>query len=216
MKLAVALLALLSSANAFADGEESPMLGINLVGGETALAPDQTLDLAGIGGEVAWWHGAFGLAVEGSSRWSIATDGTRAFVAGGSARLRLFDRMVRSLIEPRDCELAFELHAIVEHTWWNDRAPMADPNAYGLGVAMRLRGGGDAPGSTLLAESRFFLRVTTSRWSGLDGVARTTMPSSPTDRAYSVVFGIGASWGSGSPAYVQKFKPEPFGSGLLL
>lgn len=191
------------------------MLGISVVGAETAHAPDQTLDLAGVGGELAWWHGAFGLAAEGSARWDVDTGNTRALVAGGSARLRLFDRTVRSLVEARDCELALELHAIVEHTWWNDGMAMADPNAYGFGVALRLRGGGDAPGSTLIAESRFFLRVTSSKWAPFDGIARTAMPPPTNDRALSVVLGIGASWGTGTPDYVAKFRTKPFGSGLI-
>ncbi|MGE5186986.1 MAG: hypothetical protein ACM31C_33270 [Acidobacteriota bacterium] len=210
----VAVLLSLSSI-ALADGEDSPMLGVTLVGAEAARTPDQQRDLAGAGAELAWWHGRFGLAAEGSARWSLDTDGVRAFVLGGSARLRVLDRMVRSLVEPRDCELGLELHAIVERAWWNDGMAAADPTAFGFGAALRLRGGGDAPSSTLLAESRFFVRVTSSRWSTLDSLARTTAPMAAPDRALTVVVGLGASWGSGTPAYAARFKRHPFQSSLL-
>jgi len=199
---------------AAADGERSPMLGVDIVGGDATLAPSQEQPLAGVGVDVAFWHGRFGLGGEASERWALELDGARATVVGASVRLRIYDALVPSLLDPRDCELGVELHAIVERAWWNGSAQV-DPNAYGFGIAMRLRGGGDADNSVELAESRVFLRVMTSRWGALDAIARSTDPVAPAGRAYTVLLGIGASFGAGDPAYVHQFRLHPFRPTML-
>lgn len=215
MRASLALAVVLGSSTiAAADGERTPMLGVAVVGGDTNLAPAQDEPLAGVGFDIAWWYGRFGLGGEASERWSLQSDGVRATVLGASARLRVYETLTPSLLDPRDCELAFELQAIVERAWWHGAAEV-DPTAYGVGVALRLRGGGDADGSTLLAESRFFLRVMTSRWAGIDSVARSTGPTGMTERAYTVLLGIGASFGSGAPSYVRQFRLHPFRSTML-
>ncbi len=195
------------------------MFGLAVVGADVARTPEDHSELAGVGLDLAWWHGRFGLAAEGSARWSIGDPQTaRELVLGGSARLRVLERMVPSLMDPRDCELAVELQAIVERAWWNDAVTTADPMAYGFGVALRLRGGGDPDSSGLLAESRFFLRVMSSKWSELDVAARqsgTMAPPATSDRSLAVLLGIGASFGGGTPAYMDRFRLRPFGQTLL-
>ncbi len=216
MRTSLVLVVVLGSSTiAAADGERSPMVGLSVVGGDTNLAPSQNESLAGVGLDVAWWHGRFGLGGEASERWSLQGDGVRATVVGASARLRVFETLTPSWLDPRDNELGIELQAIVERTWWNQTEASVDPNAYGFGVALRLRGGDDWDGSTLLAESRFFLRVMTSKWAGLDSVARSTeVPTSP-GRAFTVLLGIGASFGTGAPSYVRQFRMHPFRPTLL-
>src|SRR5262249_18471603 len=138
---------------ASAEGETTtPMIGAAVVGAEADRTPTEHADLAGVALDLAWWHGRFGLAAEGSGRWSVDGDNARALVAGASARFQLFERILPSLMEPRDVELAFELQAIAEHTWWNDTVSQVEPTAYGVGLAARLRGTGDPDGSALLAE----------------------------------------------------------------
>jgi hypothetical protein len=200
---------------AAADGERSPMFGVALVGAESALSPDQHADLAGGALELAWWHGRIGLAAEGSARWSIAADdSTRAIVAGASARVLVLQTMMPALLEPRDVEVGVELQGIVERTWWTGAASQAAPLGYGLGLALRLRGTGDKEASVLIAESRFFVRVMSSGWRELD-VARTTSAVGGADRALTVLIGIGASFGVGTTAYVDRFRLHPFGPTLL-
>jgi hypothetical protein len=191
------------------------MVGAAVVGAEADRTPTEHADLAGVALDLAWWHGRFGLAAEGSVRWSVDGDSARALVAGASARYQLFERIVPSLMEPRDVELAFELQAIAEHTWWNDGGSQVMPAAYGLGLAARLRGTGDPDGSALLAESRFFLRVMTAQWSPGDTLARASMPVEPSGRAWTVLIGVGASFGGGTPSYADKFRLHPFGKTLL-
>jgi hypothetical protein len=213
-KLVCALL--LASRIAAADGERTPMFGLAVVGADVARTPDDHADLAGVGLDIAWWHGRFGLAAEGSARWAIDdAQSARAYVLGGSARVRVLERMLPSLMDPRDCELGLELHAIIERTWWNSAVTTIDPMSYGFGVALRLRGGGDPDSSGLLAESRFFLRVMSSKWSELDVTARTMTPPPSTDRSFTVLLGIGASFGGGTPAYMDRFRLHPFGQTLL-
>jgi hypothetical protein len=203
-----------SAANAEADGERSPMLGVDIVGGDTTLAPAQEQPLAGVGFDVAFWRGRFGLGGEASERWALEASGVRATVVSASARLRIYDALMPSLLDPRDCELGVELHAIVERAWWSGSSQV-DPVAYGGGIAVRLRGGGDADNSVELAESRIFLRVMTSKWGALDEIARSTDPVAPAGRSYTVLLGIGASFGAGSPAYVHQFRLHPFRPTML-
>jgi hypothetical protein len=216
MRACLALAVVLgSTAIAAADGERSPMLGIDVVGGDTTLAPaTQDQPLAGVGLDLALWHGRFGVAGEASERWALMASGVRATVLGASARLRIYECLTPSLLDPRDVELGIELQAIVERAWWSGAAEV-DPTAYGAGIAVRLRGGGDADNSLELAESRLFLRVMTSKWAGLDEIARTTEPAAPAGRAVTVLLGIGASFGAGSPSYVHKFRMHPFRPTML-
>ncbi len=189
------------------------MFGLALVAGDSARTPEHDSPLGGLALDLAWWHGRFGLAAEGSALWSADSDGARALVLGVSARVRVLERMMPALMDPRDVELAVEVQAIVEREWWNVSMVETDPMAEGLGLALRVRGAGEPDGTRLLAESRFFLRVMTSRWSELDAVARA-MPAAPvtSDRAFTVLVGIGASFGAGSPGYMDRFRPHPFGS----
>jgi hypothetical protein len=203
-----------TTAIAAADGERSPMLGVAVMGGDATLAPQQEQPLAGVGLDVAFWHGRFGLGGEASERWALESSGTRATVVGASARLRIYECLTPSLLDPRDVEVGVELHAIVERAWWNGDAQV-DPTAYGFGIAVRLRGGGDADGSTELAESRFFLRFMTSKWGSLDEIARATEPMGPSGRSLTVLLGIGASFGTGAPAYTHQFRMHPFRSTML-
>jgi hypothetical protein len=198
-----------------ADGEESPMFGIAAIGAQTQLSPSSgdTAQLAGVALELAWWHGHFGLAGEASGRWGLDPEGAHAYVLGGSARLLVVQHLIHSLIEPRDVELGVELQAIVERAWWSGAVSQADPTAYGGGVALRLRGGGDPDGSILLAESRLFVRVMSSKWTAGDIVARTAMPTPmpamTTEPALTVLVGLGGAWGTGDPDYVHRFRMRP-------
>ena len=200
----------IGASTAAADGERSPMFGIAVVGSESARTPDEHASLAGVGLDLAWWYGRVGIAAEGSSLWSVVGDGSRAIVAGGSLRLRVIEAMVPSLLDPRDVELGIELQGIVEHRWWSGTATTADPTAYGVGIALRLRGSGDAPNSTLLAESRVFIRVMAASWSELDTAARTMTPTGGMmERPITVVVGLGGSWGSGTHAYADRLRLHP-------
>jgi hypothetical protein len=105
-------------------------------------------------------------------------------------------------------ELGVELQAIVQHAWW-DVSTGTDPNSYGLGLALRLRGTGELDETDTLAESRLYVRVMASR-ADAEAVARATMPPASTaGRAITVLVGLGASFGSGTPAYVSKFRMRP-------
>ena len=203
------------AAAARADGETSPMVGIVGIAGDIARPSVQDEPVGGVALDVAWWHGPIGIGGEASERWSLQNDGARATVLGASARLRIYRVLMPSLLDPRDVELGIELQGIVERAWWNAAAAGADPVAYGGGLAVRLRGGGDADGSILLAESRLFVRVMSSRWAVSDAIARSTSPAPMTERAVTVLFGLGASWGSGTPSYVHKFRLHPFQPTLL-
>jgi len=205
--LAVGALLLLAATDAAADGEESPMLGGSLL---AVRGPDPDAELAGAGLELAWWSGRFGLGLEGSGRWDLRGDGARATVLGASARLRVMERMLPSLLEARDVELGVELHGIVERTWWSGSGPRAEqsPTDYGLGLAFRLRGVADAGATQLLAESRLFVRVLSSRQAQADVAARTMAPVEQ-DRALTVLIGIGAAFGAGEPRYLERFRERP-------
>ena len=208
--LALGVVLSLAAGNARADGERGPMFGFTLVGASSSRMPDQDVALGGVGLDLAWWYGRVGIAAEGSRLWSLTGDGSRAYVADASLRLRLLDAMVPSLLDPRDVELGLELQGIAERRWWSGSDTMANPTSYGFGVALRLRGSGDAPNSTLLAESRVFLRVMASTWSDLDAVARTTQPTGGVmERPVTVVFGLGGSWGTGTRAYADKLRLRP-------
>ncbi len=195
------------STEATADGELTPMIGAAVVG---VRAPEHDAELVGFQLEAAWWWGRFGLAAEGSMRWGTQKDVARSAALGGSARLRLFECLLPSLLDPRDIvELGIEVHSIVEHVWQDG----TDTAGYGLGLAARLRGGGDDGFSSLLAESRLFVRVVSFRHASIDAVGRILMPiDRQQTQELTVVFGIGASFGSGESGYVQRFHAQPFDS----
>ncbi len=182
------------------------MLGGALVGGR---GPDPRADLVGIELEAAWWFGRLGLALEGSSRWSLEGDVERATSLGASGRLRVLDRMIPSLLEPRDVELGVELHGIVERTWWSGGVPEESPTGYGVGLAIRLRGGSDDFPS-VLTESRLFVRVVSAHRT-VDDAARTMSPAEAGVRERTVLFGIGAAFGAGDPRYLDRFRLRSLG-----
>lgn len=214
--LAVFALLLLCEREAAAEGERTPMVGLAVVGGDATRTREQTTGFAGVALELAWWHGRFGLAAEGAARWCIDRE-ARAFVLGGSARLRVLDGMFPALLDTRQVEVALELQAIVERQWWNASGFEADPMARGAGLALRVRGGTEPEGTSVLAESRFFVRVMTSHWADADAAARSTVPSSSSSspRALTVLVGIGASFGGGTSRYMYRFRSRPFGPTLL-
>jgi hypothetical protein len=209
-RAALASLVLFGSRIAAADGEATPLFGIAVVGGDSERVPDRDSPLGGVALDIAWWHGRFGLAGEGSALWSAEDDHAHAFVAGASARVRVLERTVPALMEARDVELGVELHAIVERTWWSDALSQADPVGYGLGIALRFRGNGDPDLSSLLSESRFFVRVMSSRWAEPTALARTTMPVATSERSLTLLLGVGAAWGAGTPRYMSRFRLQPF------
>lgn len=208
---ALGALVLTWTTHADADGERSPMLGGAVVG---THAGQHDAELVGVELEAAWWRGWLGFALEGSTHWDVDPQGgRRATVLGASARVRLFDCLLPSLVEPRDVELGLELHGIVEHGWWDHD----DSTGYGVGLALRLRGGGDDDFSVLLAESRLFVRVVSSRWSAVEAIARSATPvEDPGTRELTILVGLGASFGAGERGYLERFRRRPFDSVILL
>jgi hypothetical protein len=198
----VAALVSIVPVEAAADGEATPMIGGSVVWSPTDQNPS---GMIGAALEAAWWHGRIGVAVEGSGR-TFTTDGDkpRALTFGTSLRLRMFDGMYPSLMEPRDVEVGIELQAIVERFWWEGHG-LDDPHV-GLGVALRVRGGAD-DGSTRIAESRFFLRVMAAPGRTDEVIARSTTTMLPSEsRDLMLLLGIGASFGGGDPRYVNRFR----------
>ena len=189
-----------------AEGERSPMFGGNLVAIRDA---GEAARLAGVGLEATWWFGRLGVAVEGSRVWDLDSSDPRTTTFGMSARVLVFDRLMESLIDPRDVELGFELQGVVERVWWQGEDVRDATNRYGVGIAIRLRGGGDAALSTLLAESRLFVRVLASPDATEAGIARSAMPTMTDDRTMTVIVGLGAAWGMGQRRYVDRFRMRP-------
>src|SRR5262249_43128797 len=158
-----------------------------------------------------WWWGRIGVAAEGAQRADVADVSVRTSMLGASLRVLVADQLMPSLLEPRDVDLGLELHGVVERAW-SSRVNTGDDPAvrHGLGLAARLRGGGDDD-SALLAESRLFVRVL---WSGSHEsqvVARTEAPVSDrvSDREVLVIVGLGAAWGVGERQYAGKFRTHP-------
>lgn len=159
--------------------------------------------VVGVGVEATYWWHRLGIAVECSRRWDVVSGEPSSTTVTGGLRVLLADQLLGSAIEPRDVELGLELHGVVEHAWFDDDRRAT---AYGGGLALRLRGGGDAFDSSLLAESRLFLRVMAAPARD-PGIARTVDPTMPDRRsAMSVVVGLGAVWGSGERRYADKFR----------
>ena len=131
-----------------ADGERTPMVGGSLL----AARDGNRAALVGVALEATWWWGRIGLAAEGAQRADMTDASVRTGVLGASLRVLVADQLMPSLLEPRDVELGLELHGVVERDWSSRVDTGDDPaNRYGLGLAARLRGGGDDD-SALLAE----------------------------------------------------------------
>jgi hypothetical protein len=200
------LLVLLTTTGvAGAEGEYGPMFGGSLV----ASHETDATELGGVGLELGVWRGRLGVALEGSHLRELGGDDTWVTTVGASARVLVVQHLIPSLLEPRDVELGVELQGIVERAWWEDTTRERDPLRYGLGVAIRLRGGSDDL-SNLLAESRLFVRVMASR-SGSTALTGSTgfAMTSGDGRELGVVIGLGATFGGGDPDYVQRFRPRP-------
>lgn len=199
--LAIVTLAVVLTSNARADGERSPMIGGAVVWMPSIEAP------SGIGGfelEAAWWRGFLGVAIEGSARSDFTAE-RHAFGLGGSLRVLLLQGLQRSLLEARDVEVGLELQGIVERLWWQQAAPDVDPFGYGIGFALRVRGGSD-DGSTRIAESRFFVRFLAGPSTREQVIARTTMATVDEPRDFKLLVGIGASWGAADRRYLERFR----------
>ena len=199
-RLAVAVLLSLTGVAA-ADGERTPMFG----GGVTYTgAANDAAELVGGQLELAWWSGRIGLAIEAAANRGIVEDKVRNLAVGGSARVLVTSWMWPSLFDDRDVEMAVECHAIAARTWWS-RDDSSD--AVGLGLALRMRGGSDWQFSSLLAESRLFVRVMTSRDEVPDAIARTSAPmAEPARLGMTVLVGLGAAFGAGTPRYLERFR----------
>lgn len=213
LALALALTAA-TAGDAAADGERTPMFGGAVVG---VRSPDNQSDSLGVEVEAAWWYGRLGFALEGSMHWVLGGDGERATMLGASARVRVHESLLPSLLEPRDVELGLELHGIVARRWWEGAVAGAaadeSPVGYGLGIAARLRGGSDHEFSSLLAESRLFVRAVAFRPTGAEAVARAMAPAAGgAEGELTILVGIGAAFGVGEARYLDRFRlrpPEP-------
>ncbi len=194
------------TAAAAADGERTPMFGgaITYTG-----APDRAADFVGGQLELAWWATArIGLAIEAAANRGIEDEQARNLVVGGSARVLVTSWMWPSLFDDRDVEMGVELQAIAARTWWS-RDDSSD--AVGLGLAIRMRGGSDWQFSSLLAESRLFVRVMRSRDDVPDAIARVAAGpmAGPERLGASVLVGLGVAFGAGTPRYLERFRPRP-------
>src|SRR5262249_9793806 len=203
-RAAVALVMAMSGAAA-AEGERTPMFGGALTVGD---APDHHSALVGGTVDLAWWTGRLGLAVEAAARPAVDDDSVRNLAVAGSARILIADWLWPSLLEPRDVEIGVELQLIAERTWWS-RDDSTD--SYGLGAAIRVRGGSDWEFASLLAESRLFVRVMRSPGEPSDVAARTADPLTgpPARGGVTVTIGLGAAFGAGKPRYLERFRPRP-------
>jgi hypothetical protein len=186
---------------AAAEGERTPMFGAALTYSEV---PDHRAALVGGGIDLVWWSGRLGLAVEAAARHAIDDSAGNVAVAG-SARVLVADWLWTSPLEPRDVEMGVELQLIAEHVWWS-RNDSAD--AYGLGAAIRMRGGSDWEFSSLLAESRLFVRVMRSRGEPSSVAARAAdaIAEPPGRGTVTVLVGLGAAFGTGDPRYLDRFR----------
>jgi hypothetical protein len=191
---------------AAADGERTPMFGAAVT---HTTAPDRAAELVGGALELAWWSGQLGLALEAAANRGIEDDSARNLAVGGSARVLVASWLWPSLFDDRDVEMGVELQAIAARTWWTRDA---SSDAVGLGVAIRMRGGSDWQFSSLLVESRLFVRVMTSRDAVPEAIARATRPMAepPPRPGLTVLVGLGAAFGAGTPSYLERFRPQAF------
>lgn len=201
---------------AAADGETTPMFGGSVMVGTTI---EDSSRVAGVELEAAWWWGPIGIAVEASGRTASADDGggdsSQTMAVGGSARLRLIQMLVPSLLEPSDVELGVEVQGIVERTLWDRTLTDDDPTRIGIGIALRLRGASDDVTPRLITESRFFVRVFSSRPESNPFAARTTMQVADEPRDFMVLIGVGAAFGGGESRYLERFRRHSFGGPML-
>ncbi len=205
------LLVVLDASAANAEGEYGPMFGGSLV------ATRGVTDTGMAGGEIemAVWHGRIGFALGLSRQAAVTGGGLRETAIDASLRVLLLSHLTPSLLESRDVEVGLEAQGIVEHAWWSNDATERSPVSYGLGLALRLRGGTDDVRSTLLAESRLFVRAMTSRSDGVNIAARGGMSFGAGDRELTVVVGLGAMFGGGQPRYADRFRMRPIDTQLL-
>jgi hypothetical protein len=199
--MVVAVLISMTGAAA-AEGERTPMFGGALTYTD---APDRKVELVGAELELAWWSGRIGLAVDAAARRAIGDDSVRSLAVAGSARVLVADWLWPSLLEPRDVEMGIELHAIAERTWWS-RDDSVD--SFGFGAAIRMRGGSDWMFSSLVAESRVFVRVMKARDDASGVIARTAGPvtGEPDRGGTTVLIGLGAAFGVGKARYLERFR----------
>jgi hypothetical protein len=206
------LLLVLTAADANAEGEYGPMFGGSVV---AAHGADQT-ETAGVELEMSVWYGRVGLAIAGSRQAALEEGGPRVTAVDASVRILAVRALVPSWLEPRDVELGIELQGLVERAWWDGLEREPSPVSYGLGLAVRLRGGSDDD-SNLLAESRLFVRAMGARRDRSDVIARSSGEvAAGTDRELSVLVGLGAVFGGGQRGYIDRFRPRPLDTTLLL
>jgi hypothetical protein len=202
---AAVVLMMAMAGGAAAEGERTPLFGVALTYSDV---PDHRAALVGGEVELAWWSGRLGLAVEAAARHAVDDSAGNVAVAG-SARVLVADWLWSSLVEPRDVEMGVELQLIGERMWWSgdDRA-----DAYGLGAAIRMRGGSDWEFSSLLAESRLFVRVMRSGGEPPGIAARTAdaVVEQPGRGTVTVMVGLGAAFGTGDPRYLDRFRLRAF------
>jgi hypothetical protein len=198
-RVAVAVMMAMTGAAA-AEGERTPMFGGALTYSEV---PDHRAALVGGAVDLAWWSGRLGLAVEAAARHAIDDSAGNVAVAG-SARVLVADWLWTSVLEPRDVEMGVELQLIAERMWSRDDSA----DAYGLGAAIRMRGGSDWEFSSLLAESRLFVRVMRSRSEPSSVAARAAdaIAEQPGRGTVTVMIGLGAAFGAGDPRYLDRFR----------
>jgi hypothetical protein len=187
--------------SAAAEGERTPMFGAALTYSDV---PGHRAALVGGEVELAWWWGRLGLAIEAAARHAIDDSAGNVAVAA-SARVLVADWLWTSALEPRDVEMGIELQLIGERLWWSRDD---STGAYGLGAAIRMRGGSDWEFSSLLAESRLFVRVMRSPGEPSSVAARTTdaMVGPPGRGTVTVMVGLGAAFGTGDPRYLDRFR----------
>lgn len=91
-----------------------------------------------------------------------------------------------------------------------DAGPVPDVTRYGIGVALRLRGGDESDGSSLLPGSPAFARVMAVPLIEDPTLARVTTPPRDRDAApLTISIGLGAAFGTGDPGYLARFRTEP-------
>jgi len=178
-------------------------------GGVIAARGGDEVGAVGVGLEATYWWHRIGIAAEGSRRWEVESGAPQSITVAGSLRLLLADQLLGSFIEPRDLELGLEIHGVVEKAWFDDAGTAVN---YGGGIALRLRGGGDAFDSTLLAETRLFVRVMAPR--DRDEVSMRTTDQPMTREPMMIVVGLGATWGSAERKYADRFRSR-FATPLL-
>lgn len=92
-----------------------------------------------------------------------------------------------------------------------DARPLPDVTRQGVGIALRLRGGGESDLWSRLAEARGFVRLLAAPMIEDPTLARITTPPKDRDTGQvMIVVGLGAVFGTGDPGYLERFRTEPF------